>query len=139
MITKYAEGCYRLKGYTLDAEDLQTLLTAANSTKLKRARVCIHESESDQVQEMFVLLMHDTVKGTYKYLRPSSKYLLHGKMDIEFHDANATRVSLNAQRPFVRVPADTYHTPILLSEYVLLHEIHQGPWTKEFMQCLTSP
>ncbi len=135
MITKYAEGCYRLEGLEITKWDFDVLLDAAESAKLRRARICVHKSEDDPVQEMFVILMKDSPKGTYKYQRQSSKYLLRGNMSIKFGDG--IPFLMDPLRPFIRVPANTFHTPTILSYYVLLHEIHQGPWTPEFMQRLT--
>lgn len=129
-LKQYAEGCYRLIGRGLSREAIDGLISAARNSPLKRARICIHEDSSAPVQEMFVLLLRDSPKGTYKYQRGSSKFLLEGEMDVEF--ADGVVVPMSAALPFLRVEADVFHTPRIRSEYVLLYEIHQGPWTPEF-------
>ncbi len=126
-LENYAEGCYRLHGRSLSRDAIYDLFLSASKSSLKRARICIHEDVNSPVQEMFVLLLRDSPKGTYKYQRASSKFLLEGEMDIEF--ADGVTIPMTVALPFVRIEADTFHTPKIRSEYVLLYEIHQGPWT----------
>ncbi len=139
MITKYNEGCYRLKGRTIDKHDLEMLLEEAPKTKLLRARICVHYDENDPIQEMFVLMMRDSYKGTYKCQRASSKHLLLGEMDLEFLTDGGEileRVTLDSLKRFIKIEAGVYHRPIIKSDYILLHEVHQGPWSKDFFKVM---
>lgn len=137
MIRKYAEGCYRLDGRTVTEEDFDVLREAAADTKLKRARICVHRSDADLKQEMFVLLLRETYKGTYKYSHDNSIIILEGVMNVDFVDDKGKSIAteqLNPHQPFIKIEANTYHRPTLLTDYVLLHETHEGPWDKTFLR-----
>lgn len=130
MAERFSDGCLRMTGRSLSRDDIDALKAEARLSPLKRARICVHGSEKDPVQEMFVLLLKDSPKGTYKYQRASSKLLLDGAMTVEFADGESVTMTLDV--PFMRVPADVYHTPKILTDYVLLYEVHAGPWTPAF-------
>ncbi len=125
MIEKYAPGCFRLKSREVAVEDFADLREEAEKTRLRRARICVHQDTTDPIQEMFVGMMSDSFKGEYKYLKPASMLLLSGKLDYYFGDEV---IHLRVGRPFIRIEAGVYHRPVILSEYVLLHETHLGPW-----------
>ncbi len=125
---EYAEGCFRIEGMTVTDSDFAQLLEAAPHTKLKRARICVHKDDDSPIQEMFVLLMRDSPKGTYKYGQDCSMFLLRGEVDIQF--VKGPLVSLRSESPFIHVPKGAYHTPYLRSDYVLMHEVHEGPFVK---------
>jgi len=113
------------------------LVAVAGRTQSRRARICVHESESSPIQEMFVLLMRETFKGTYRYKSASSKYLIRGEMSVQFLSDDgmlADRFSMSSICPFLHIGKMVWHTPIITSDYVLLHEIHEGPWTPDFME-----
>lgn len=133
----YSEGCFRLQGRTLARDAIEGLIVVAQKSPLRRARICVHADANDPLQEMFVLMMKDSPKGTYRYKRASSKLLIYGSMDVEFITDGGEvieRVSINDETPFIKIEAGQYHRPIITSDYILLHESHIGPWEKDFTE-----
>ncbi len=131
MIVKYSEGCYRLQGRSIGDRDFDVIRSEAEKSKLRRARICCHYDQNDVIQEMFVGMMKDTYKGTYKYAKAASMLLLQGSLDYEFLSDGGEvldKVHLTLLNPFIKIEAGVYHRPILLSDYVLMHETHLGPW-----------
>lgn len=117
-------------------DDLVFLENAAAADPSKRARLCLHSTHSDPVQQMIIAF----TRGSYirphgKTHRSKSYHCVTGEFWIVFFD-DAGRVVRcvpmgppGSERPLVYRFCDrTWHTILVLSEVVIIHEISAGPF-----------
>ncbi len=124
---------------TLRKADLNYLKSEVYSVPRKRIRLCIHPGDDAALHEMFVVYTGLT------YVRPNlhrgkdeSLHILEGDADFIFFDEDGNVldvVPLGTQHSgknfFVRVPQGVFHTIIMRSDYLVIHEATPGPFRKE--------
>jgi len=122
---------------TVVSEDIVTKLKSmAVAVPLKRARLCLHLSKDDTVQEMVIVLHRDT------YIRPhrhegktESFHMIEGEVLIGFFDdvgelQQTVRLSASGQGSFLyRLSASLWHTVVPLTEFAVFHEVTTGPFS----------
>lgn len=105
----------------------------------KRTRLCAHQDSEETLHEMMVVYTGST------FIRPNrhpgkdeSLHILKGAADFVFFDdeGNVTEVvPLGDQESgkafYVRVPADMYHSMVMRSDKLVIHECINGPFRKE--------
>lgn len=140
MINKETCCCYKI----LDEKSISDLKELARSSERNRARICLHDSHDELVQEMLICLYG------YSYFRPhkhpasisESYHLVEGKMDIYLLSDNGElieKVTLEAMgrsnelsAPFYyKISKPIYHFVVPRSEFLIYHEVLTGPWNKE--------
>ena len=104
----------------------------------QRTRLCAHKGPEDGLHEMFVVYTNCTYMRPNKHPKEESLHILGGEADFVFFDqeGNVTDVvQLGAHesgRPFYcRVPRDTYHTVLIRSDRLTIHEGLSGPFRKD--------
>jgi cupin fold WbuC family metalloprotein len=115
---------------------LAELKTAAADSPLRRARICLHHSHADSVQEMLIAFCRDSYNRPHRHRRKSESFhLIEGRVLIVFFDESGVptrKVFLGpagSGLPFVyRLSSDRWHTVIPLDDYVLVHETTTGPF-----------
>ena len=119
--------------------DLAVLKRSASKAALKRARICLHRDHGDAIQEMVIAF----ARGSY--IRPhrhrdkvESIFIVEGALAVLFFDdagAVTHRILLDREDAngtlMYRLSRDYWHTVIPLSEFVVIHEVTQGPFCKE--------
>jgi cupin fold WbuC family metalloprotein len=125
---------------TVDRKDIGALIEAAPRGSQRRVRLCTHRAEQDRQQEMFIAF----AGGGLAYLRPSlhlgkdeSLHVLEGEADFILFDnvGHVTQViplgDYHSGRQFYcRVPASTWHTVLIRSERMAVHEVTSGPYVR---------
>lgn len=119
------------------ADEMSRLKTAAAADPVRRARLCLHQSPGDPVQEMIIAF----ARGTY--VRPhrhhgkcESLHIVEGTLQVVFFDdagAVTDRVVLDAAGAghcMYRLSAPVWHTVIPVSEFVVIHEVTSGPYER---------
>lgn len=126
-------------------EDVQFLKDCLRQTALsrKRIRICAHKSTEDALHEMIMVFE----KGSY--IRPSkhigkeeSIHILEGTGNFVFFDEKGeiTQVvplgdATTGRQRYVRTPVETYHTLLITSEYLVVQETTQGPFSRDDTIC----
>ena len=117
----------------------EELKERAELEELKRFRMCMHLNHESLVQEMVIALK----KGSYvqPHCHPKDRIesysILSGILDVIFFDdrGNVTeKLTLSSESEgdkIVRIGAGHWHMPIARSEWVIYHEILQGPFDKD--------
>jgi len=117
----------------LDARAIHFVKDKAHFSPKKRARICAHKQPEDLLHEMVIAILAES------YIRPhrhhnkiESFHLIEGKADIIiFHDDGSIRdvVQLGKENCFYyRLNFPAYHTLIIQSSVLVIHEITNGPF-----------
>ena len=107
-------------------------------TERKRTRLCAHQDTEEKLHEMFVVYTNSTYMRPNKHPKDESVQILAGAADFVFFDQDgkvADVLQMGDQysgKPFyVRVPKEIYHTMLMRTERVTLHEGLSGPFRKD--------
>lgn len=118
--------------------DIAALKERVASTARKRVRFCAHRDLEERLHEMFVVYQADTYVRPNKHLRKDeSLHIIEGEADFIFFDDRGAVVEVvplgthGSGRPFYcRIPESVYHTWIIRSESVVVHESIPGPFRR---------
>lgn len=118
--------------------DIEVLKEAVSSTQRKRVRLCTHTSTENKLHEMFVVYTDLTYVRPNMHLgKDESLHILEGEADFFFFDESGRVIEVvplgdaKTKREFyVRVPAHVYHTIVMKSERLVIHEVTPGPFVR---------
>jgi len=132
----------------LGAAELEFVKQQAQTSPRHRARICAHKEPEDPLHEMFIALSEKGYIRPHKHQHKSESFhVLEGEANVViFNDSGEiTEViqmgSLGSPKAvFYRLPAGHYHTVLLVSPIVVLHEVTNGPFqTDETIQAPFAP
>jgi len=120
-------------------EEIDFLQSKVQSTERKRTRLCAHRSPEESLHEMFVVYTDCTYMRPNKHPKDESLHILEGHADFVFFDQDGNVTDLvqldgdrSSGKPFYcRVPQDTYHTVLIRSERLVIHEGLTGPFRRD--------
>lgn len=119
-------------------DEMNFLNNNVQYTERKRTRLCAHQDTEEKLHEMFVVYTNSTYMRPNKHPKDESVHILAGAADFVFFDleGNVTDVlemgDQQSGKPFyVRVPKEIYHTMLMRTERVTLHEGLSGPFRKD--------
>lgn len=112
---------------------------AAKASPRSRARICLHHDVDDGVQQMVIAFYRDAYVRPHRHLGKSESYhLIEGELELVFFDdagepSRRVRMSpLGDGGTFLyRLSNSLWHTFLPLSEFVVIHEISEGPFRDE--------
>ncbi len=119
--------------------DIQELKRLALLNPRQRVRLCTHRSPNDRLHEMVIVHTRDCYVRPHKHLQKAeSMAILEGDVDVLlFHDDGSIRriIQLGAMDTgkifYQRLPEGMYHTLIIKTEFLVFHEIIEGPFLRE--------
>jgi cupin fold WbuC family metalloprotein len=130
-----APGVYRARQpiNTFGKLEEQFLIDKLAESPLGRVRLNMHSENESSLHEMFIAVVRGSYVHPHKHIGKSESFhLIKGKLDVAlFHDDGDLRevVSLRAgDAPYYRLSAPIYHTLLIRSEYILMHEVTDGPF-----------
>ncbi len=118
---------------------IQFLKDHVYKTKRKRVRVCMHKNIDEHLHEMFVCYVKETYVRPNKHIKKDeSLHIIHGAADFIFFDdvGNVTDIvplgDYESGRNFYcRIPESVYHTFVIKSDIIVIHESTPGPFRRE--------
>ena len=104
-----------------------------------RARICAHKSDGDLLHEMLIAISSESYIHPHKHIAKSESFhIVEGSADVLIFDdfGNITNiVKLGApgsgRSYFYRLSEDSFHTMIIQSNILLVHEVTNGPFDRE--------
>lgn len=118
------------------SREIEMVKKAASKDPFGRARICLHFSEKDKVQEMIIAMKPDTYVRPHCHKGKSESYhIIEGSMTLVLFDnagsvTDHIELSLRPGAQFTyRVPAEVWHT-VLVRTPVVFHETSTGPFRK---------
>lgn len=120
----------------VDARDIADLAALARTAPRGRVRLCAHPDSGDPLHEMFIALRGDCYIRPHRHHGKSESFhLVSGRVDVViFDDTGGVNevVSLAASDDrtafFYRLAAPMFHTLLIRSEVLVIHEITNGPF-----------
>jgi len=121
---------------TISEKELTFLKAAVQETPLKRVRINLHPSNEDSLHEMFIAIQKGSYIRPHKHPNKSEAFhaVLGSAQIIIFTDDGAIKevVPLAAGQPgkpfYYRLSKPYFHTLILESDLLIIHEITNGPF-----------
>lgn len=125
----------------IDAADVAALKAMAAGNPRRRIRICSHPSVDDLLHQMLIIHALGNYVPPHRHPGKSESYhMVEGDLDVVLFDAaggNPERFSLGSPesgKPFLfRLSEPIFHTVIPRSEFVVFHEITNGPFRREDM------
>jgi len=122
----------------INRKDIEFLKKQSKLTRRKRARICAHRENDDIVQEMIIAFHSDSYIHPHKHVnKTESFHILEGTVDIIiFDDEGEIRDVIKLGEPkssrafFYRLTNNMFHTLLIKTEYLVLHEVTTGPFDR---------
>ena len=122
----------------IGAKELRDLKEAAREADLRRARICLHRTHDDPIQEMIIALCRDSYIRPHRHIhKTESIHVMEGELLILFFDdeGEVTRkIRMGPGKPercaIYRLSTDTWHTVIPITEMAVFHETVNGPFDR---------
>ncbi len=111
----------------------------AASTPRRRCRVCAHPDPADPLHEMLIVLDGSTYVRPHKHLGKSESFhVVEGAADIVTFDDDGEISEVielgdyaSGRRFYYRLNVPRYHTVLVRSEALVVHETTNGPFVAE--------
>lgn len=115
---------------------IDLLKKEADDSPRSRARLCLHESEEDEIQEMLIVFSRDAQIKPHRTLNKSeSLNIIEGELHILIFDnhGNVTSTiemgSPGSGKAFItRLSASPWYTYVPLSDHIVVLEYTRGPF-----------
>jgi len=123
----------------LGREEIEFLTQRVRESSRKRTRLCAHKSGEDKLHEMFVVYLNETYIRPNKHLgKDESLHILEGKADFVFMDEQGKIIDVvplgdkaTGRQFYCRIPESVYHTFLMRSPRIIIHETIEGPFRRE--------
>jgi len=120
----------------VDEAVLQSLRSQALTAPLKRARLCLHRTSDDPIQEMVIAFTRESYVRVHRHRNKSESFhLLEGQLQVVLFDdqgQETRRIRLGAPGSglpsLYRLSCDAWHTVLIDSDSVIMHETTNGPF-----------
>lgn len=127
---------------TIGITDLESLKKGAAATPRKRARICAHRDMNEPLHEMMIVMSQGTYVRPHRHVAKAESFLvLEGRVDaVFFHDDGKIKqvVSLgdygSGRTFYYRLDEAVYHTLLIRSEQLVIHEATVGPFDRSRTQ-----
>lgn len=122
----------------VDGKDIEFLVARAAQNPRKRIRLCAHRNVNDRLHEMLIVHARDTYVRPHKHLAKSESFhIIRGVVDIVLLNDSGELVEVvpmgdyaSGRKFFYRLADPLYHTLLIRSDYVIFHEITNGPFNR---------
>lgn len=122
--------------FVIGDKEIAFLKEAVNESALGRTRINVHLSSDDTLHEMFIAIKKDSYIRPHKHPGKSEAFhMVHGSARVVIFDdvggiKDVVKLSSCANNGsiYYRMSNAYYHTLILDSEIVVVHEITNGPF-----------
>jgi cupin fold WbuC family metalloprotein len=128
---------------TIGVDDIEMLRRAVGKTAKKRVRINAHSDGGDQLHEMIIAIDHTSYIRPHKHPGKSEAFhIVEGAVDIVIFDeaGEITRIVPLAAKAagtnggaafYYRMSGPFFHTLIIRSDLLVVHEITNGPFRPE--------
>jgi len=120
-------------------DEISFVRRQAQLSPRKRARICAHKSNDDALHEMLIAISAESYIHPHKHIGKSESFhIVEGEVDVVIFD-DAGRITdiieLGAsgmdRQFFYRLSESKFHTLIIRTGILVIHEVTNGPFVKE--------
>lgn len=123
----------------LGDEEAAFLKQKAAQSPRKRARICAHKSNEDGLHEMLIAISAGSYIHPHKHIAKSESFhIVEGLVDVMILDDQGALVDVvklgepgSGRSYYYRLSDSLFHTLIIRSEMLVMHEVTNGPFNKE--------
>lgn len=120
-------------------EQIEFLKKQAASNDRHRARICAHHSNEDPLHEMLIVISAGSYIHPHRHIGKSESFhIIEGIADVVIFDDAGSIVDViklgdvsSGRSFFYRLNASMYHTLLIHSDCLVVHEITNGPFIRE--------
>lgn len=120
----------------VDRNWIERVKESARAASSRRARLNLHRSADDQVQEMLIAFCRDSLNAPHRHVGKSeSMHVIEGRVLIVFFNEDGSvmrRQALGAPgtnlASLYRLSSPEWHTVVPLDDMVVIHEVTTGPF-----------
>jgi cupin fold WbuC family metalloprotein len=118
---------------------VEILKHAALTSSKKRARLCTHTTPADRLHEMLIVLPRGAYVRPHKHIGKIESFtILEGEADVILFGEDGTirqRISMgclgSGKAFYYRLSSPVFHTLVVRSEFLVFHEVTEGPFRTE--------
>lgn len=122
----------------IGAEEIGVLKRQAAESPRRRARICAHPTNDDALHEMIIAISASSYIHPHKHLGKSESFhIVEGEVDVAVFDENGNLVDVvelggagSGRRFFYRLSSAAYHTLVIRSDFLIVHEVTNGPFDR---------
>ncbi len=123
----------------LGDEEIVFLKKQARISPRKRARICAHKTNDDALHEMMIVISADSYIHPHRHVGKSESFhIVEGEVDVAVFDDTGTLsevIQLGAPASgrcfYYRLSESAFHTLLIRSDYLIVHEVTNGPFDRE--------
>lgn len=123
----------------LGRADIEALKQRALGNPRRRIRICAHPDTADRLHEMLIVHTRGAYVRPHKHLQKSeSVHIIEGEVNVVFFDdagavAEVVRMGDygSGRKFYYRIGGPRYHTLLITSEFLVFHEVTNGPFRRE--------
>ena len=123
---------------SLGDEETSFLKALAIINPRRRARICAHKSNENTLHEMLIAIDSTSYIHPHKHVAKSESFhIIEGLVDVIFFDqfgmiTNIVKLGApgTGHNYFYRLSEERFHTLIIHSEILVMHEVTNGPFDK---------
>ncbi len=140
---KESDEVYRTTGTLamITEHDIAFLKSEAAKNERRRVRLCTHPGNNDLLHEMLIIHERDTFVPAHKHNSKSESFhIIEGKLSVFIFDDNGNLIETIPMGEFgtgrvfyYRLSSSNYHSIMPESEFVVFHEVTNGPFDRNDM------
>ncbi len=123
-------------------EELSFIKAKALESPKHRARICVHENSKDPLHEMFIALSKQVYIRPHRHNQKSESFhIIEGEVDVVLFEDDGQIHKIISLGPvntdhtfFYRLNSPRYHTLIVKSDMLVMHEVTNGPFDRKLAE-----
>jgi len=120
-------------------EEIAFVKRTALASPRKRARICAHKSNDDALHEMIIAIAASSYIHPHRHIdKAESFHIIEGEVDVAVFDEAGAVVDVielggpgTGRRFYYRLSHSAFHTLLIRTDYLVVHEVTNGPFTPE--------
>lgn len=124
-----------------DWEDIEKLKFEALRSEIKRARLLLHDSQDDRIQQMLIVIHESSKIEMHRHpkYKSESYHIIEGRLRVNYWDgeqgyfftSDYSAENIENATLFGRHKNGIWHMPYSLTEWTVYLETYDGPFVKE--------
>ena len=141
--TKESDEVYRTHGTLakVTEDDVIYLKAQAAKNERRRVRLCAHPDNTDLLHEMLIIHVQNTYVAPHKHINKSESFhIIEGTLRVFLFDDDGKvteTIRMGEAKSgrvfYYRLSSSIYHSILPESEFVVFHEVTNGPFDRQDM------
>lgn len=128
---------------TIGDAEIAFIRGQALASPLQRARLCAHRRSEDPLHEMFIALTDCSYIHPHRHRQKSESFhIVEGAVDVVLFDDDGNifdviplgTAGTTGRACFYRLDSIRYHTLMIRSEMLVMHEVTNGPFDRQLTE-----